>query len=360
MSRLERRYRRLLLCYPLAFRRARADEIVGTLLELAPPGRTRPTWPEGFNLVRHGLRARLGRPASRTVVAWAALASVLCGLFAGAVGVRLGWATARPLPTAQETLAAFHEAFPNYRASEIESDVTLFFMTWRPFRKDEGILRGLDTFYQPGATTATVFHAPPLDHQQIMQTAQDSLRAAGWSLYPATPVDTAGCATCQQTGEPRRYTMSATREDIVLILEVEALPTASADLSVSLGRTTPWPVYPAGIVIGLLAAAAGWMVFGWASRRTQNRMAVQVMVTFFYTIAMLAWIFAVTFGVSSALPRHLSTPRPRWDPMWEWVGLSKPAPLVLFLIGSVCALLALALAALPRLRTRQARQGATA
>jgi hypothetical protein len=164
-----------------------------------------------------------------------------------------------------------------------------------------------------------------------------------------------GCAVCAPAGEPRRYTISAIREDTLLVLEVEALPTNYADLSASLGRTTPWTVYPAGIVIGLLATAAAWMAFGWASRRTQNRPAVQAMATFFYTIAMLAWIFAVTFGVSSALPRHIRTPRPRWDPMWEWVGLSKPTPAALFLIGSACVLLGLALAALPRLRTRQAR-----
>jgi hypothetical protein len=44
--------------------------------------------------------------------------------------------------------------------------------------------------------------------------------------------------------------------------------------------------------------------------------------------------------------------------MWEWVGLSKP--MVLFVFGYACALLTLALAALPRLHTRQAHQDATA
>ena len=35
-----------------------------TLLELAPPGRARPTVRAVANLVRHGLRCRLGRPAT--------------------------------------------------------------------------------------------------------------------------------------------------------------------------------------------------------------------------------------------------------------------------------------------------------
>ena len=117
-------------------------------------------------------------------------------------------------------------------------------------------------------------------------------------------------------------------------------------------------VYPAGILFGLLGMAAAWMAFGWASRRTQKRPAVQAMTTFFYALATLAWIGAVTFGVSTTLPRHVSTPQPRWDPMWEWVGLSKPMVLVMF--GCACALLALALAALPRLRLRETRRDAPA
>jgi hypothetical protein len=82
------------------------------------------------------------------------------------------------------------------------------------------------------------------------------------------------------------------------------------------------------------------------------------MATFFFAIAMLAWIPTVAFGVSTTLLRHIRTPRPRWDPMWEWVGLAKP--MVVFVLGCACALLALAIAALPRLRAREARQDATA
>jgi hypothetical protein len=57
---LERRYRRLLLAYPAEYRRERGDEIVGILLDDAPPGRTRPDWREAVDLVLGGLRRRAG------------------------------------------------------------------------------------------------------------------------------------------------------------------------------------------------------------------------------------------------------------------------------------------------------------
>lgn len=60
MSPLERRYRRLLRWYPPDYRAHRGDEFVATLLDLAPPGRHRPTVAEAADLVAGGLRCRLG------------------------------------------------------------------------------------------------------------------------------------------------------------------------------------------------------------------------------------------------------------------------------------------------------------
>ncbi|BCJ77562.1 hypothetical protein CS0771_71060 [Catellatospora sp. IY07-71] len=60
MSPLERRYRQVLRCYPQSYRDARGDELLTTLLDLAPPGRTRPTVGDLADLVEGGLRTRLG------------------------------------------------------------------------------------------------------------------------------------------------------------------------------------------------------------------------------------------------------------------------------------------------------------
>jgi hypothetical protein len=53
---LERRYRRLLLAYPAAYRAERGDEIVDTYLELAAPAQRWPGLADAADLVRGGLR----------------------------------------------------------------------------------------------------------------------------------------------------------------------------------------------------------------------------------------------------------------------------------------------------------------
>jgi hypothetical protein len=62
-STLDRRYRRLLIAYPAEYRVARGDEIVGTLLDVAPPGRRWPDLGDAIDVVGAGLRRRFG-PAS--------------------------------------------------------------------------------------------------------------------------------------------------------------------------------------------------------------------------------------------------------------------------------------------------------
>ena len=56
---LERRYRRLLLTYPSAYRRERESEMLGTLLEAAGPGQRWPTAREAAALLAGGLRTRV-------------------------------------------------------------------------------------------------------------------------------------------------------------------------------------------------------------------------------------------------------------------------------------------------------------
>jgi hypothetical protein len=71
---LERRYRRLLACYPRQFRRDNGDEILGVLLSAADDGQ-RVGIGEVVGLIRGALRAwsRLPRPCPRTVRAAVAL-----------------------------------------------------------------------------------------------------------------------------------------------------------------------------------------------------------------------------------------------------------------------------------------------
>jgi hypothetical protein len=100
-DRLARRYAYWLRFYPPGPRRA---EMLATLLECAPPERTRPTGREILNLIVYGLRARLGHPASTAVVVLAVLVALASGLLGAAAAARIGWwppagtctATSRP------------------------------------------------------------------------------------------------------------------------------------------------------------------------------------------------------------------------------------------------------------------------
>jgi hypothetical protein len=84
MSALERRYRRLLRAYPAGYREARGEEILGTLLEVAPADRSWPPPREAGAVIMNGLRARarqnrrLGLAADLRLTALLGVALALC------------------------------------------------------------------------------------------------------------------------------------------------------------------------------------------------------------------------------------------------------------------------------------------
>jgi hypothetical protein len=60
-GKLERRARALLRAYPAEYRHGRAEEIIDTLLEAAPPGRSFPSAREAWSLIAGGRHARATR-----------------------------------------------------------------------------------------------------------------------------------------------------------------------------------------------------------------------------------------------------------------------------------------------------------
>jgi hypothetical protein len=76
MSTLERHCRMLLLAYPAAYRRERGEEILGTLLETTPDGRTWPLPRDIRALVVSGLRARGAQNCALTTGASLRLAAL--------------------------------------------------------------------------------------------------------------------------------------------------------------------------------------------------------------------------------------------------------------------------------------------
>jgi hypothetical protein len=78
-GKLERRARTLLRAYPAEYRHGRAEEIIGTLLEAAPPGRSFPTGREAWSLIaggRHARAARNRRPGVKANVRLALLLGI--------------------------------------------------------------------------------------------------------------------------------------------------------------------------------------------------------------------------------------------------------------------------------------------
>lgn len=88
MTTLERRCRLLLRAYPAAYRQERGEEIIGTLLEATPPGRSWPLARDVRALASSGLRARAAMNRRLTTAAnfrIAALVGVACYLAFSAV-----------------------------------------------------------------------------------------------------------------------------------------------------------------------------------------------------------------------------------------------------------------------------------
>ncbi|WNM41839.1 hypothetical protein RMN56_11070 [Micromonospora halotolerans] len=344
---LARHYRRLLLAYPRAYRRERGEEILGLLLDGAPAGRTRPTRREAADLVRAGLRCRLGRPASRTVGVWAVLTALICGLFSGALAARAAWETSRPQPGRAEFAAAFAEAFPGHRLGEdVSTARALFVIYGQPLSRASlrSLLLGDGGEYQEGVAGGSAAGPMPTSEAETLATAQRRLRDAGWRVYEPTSEVLQTCADprCDPASQPVETVLTARRGDTVLRATFDDPRTYSSYLFVELQRAAPPAVLPAAVLAGVVGGALAWLVFAWASRRTERRRRAPLLlgITLF-----LWWAPALLAGPSLAR-HHLDEPHPNWHPLWEWLG--QPTLSLFFLLGLASALVLLLTALTPR------------
>lgn len=248
MAGLERAYRRLLLAYPAHYRRRHGAELVTTLLEMSPPGRSRPLPGDAWHLVVAGLRQRFRLPARRPV-AWlgALLATLTLGAFGAAAGSWLAARTDAGLPS--------REAFS--AVSRLAGD-------------------GIDQWEQRDTTPHTVpaWWSVADDAGWSAGPARARLAAAGWSLTAERPLpdgqnyDAAGTLT-----RVARTTFDGTRGGLHLrvfgdvttghaLVEVHVWPEATAlrrPLTITgavLGLLTGWPL-AATLAYRLRRAATG-------------------------------------------------------------------------------------------------------
>ncbi|GIJ60685.1 hypothetical protein [Virgisporangium aurantiacum] len=344
---LARRYRRLLVAYPRAYRRERGAELLGALLDAAPPGRTRPTPREAVDLIRAGLRARLGRPASRTVVTWALLVATISGTFGAAFATRAAWETAPPLPDGAEARAMAAEILPGQEFSGFEAPAAQFTMYGSPLSWDRvGELLWPDGGeYALSGIGGSIVGDPGLPVAELAGLARRNLRAHGWTVYPTTTTSLDGCDGPDCPPAPYSVVVAARRGHTTFRLEMYS-PDAlvSPSTSVAFQQATPAAVYPFGIGAGLLGAVVAFLVFGWASRRTQRRATADATAKVMLGVTLFLWWVPTAFALPAVAHHHAGEAHPSWHPMWEWLG--QPSFSGVFVVGCGFALAGLAVAVL--------------
>ncbi|MEU8264722.1 hypothetical protein AB0C02_29395 [Micromonospora sp. NPDC048999] len=345
-------HRWLLLSYPRAYRRERGAEILETLQDIAPQHRGLRV---GANLVRHGLRARLGRPASRSVVAWAAVFAVACGLFAASFGIWVAWLGSRPLDH-HELAATVDQLYPGEPVRDIDRQdpPAVFIVYGSPlsWQSVPSLLFGDGGEYEFAGIGASFTRLPAVTRQKTLAQLQERLRAAGWDFgepiysnsYDCIPND----PRCDPTSIPSDITVYAQRGDNILEVHINSDSTTPL-MSLGMSRATPWAAYPAGVLAFLLGTLGGWVLFGWASRRAERSHAVaQALAKFMFGFAVVLWWVSILLSVPHMLTHHLQEAHYRWHPLWEWIG--QPVLSLPFLFAWVVLILAGGLIQLPRHR----------
>lgn len=342
-------YRWLMLSYPRDYRRTRGAEILDTVRDIGP---RRNGLRIAANLVRHGLRTRLGRPASRTVVAWAAIFTVACGLFAASFGTWMAWLDSRPLDH-RELAAAVDQLYPDHAIRHIDTvDPPAVFiiygnpLTWNSV---SDLLLGDGGEYELADITASFWHLPSDDRSKVLADLQQRLAAAGWdtaepvysNAYDCIPGD----ARCDPASIPSNITVLALRGDNLMEVHINADNTSPL-MDFTMTRATPGSTVPAGIAGFVLGTAGGWLLFGWASRRTEHgHPLARGWVRFLYGCAMFLWWAPILLAAPEAVVRSLGQAQLSQYPLWEWLG--QPTFSLFFLVGCAALILVLALAALP-------------
>ncbi|MEV4386120.1 hypothetical protein AB0J68_10360 [Micromonospora sp. NPDC049580] len=342
-------HRWLLLSYPRDYRRKRGAEILETVHDTASTSRGARV---AANLVRHGLRARLGRPASRTVVLWASIFTLACGLFAASFGTWLTWLGSRPLDH-NELAVAVSQLYPDKRVSDIDTvdppSVFIIYGRSLSWSSASDLLLGGGGEYSLAGLGASFEQLPADSRPRVLAELRQRLQGSGWDYTEPVYSDAYACIPddprCDPAAIPSTITVYAHRGDNNLEVTINDDNT-TPKMSLAMTRSTPWNAYPVGVVAFILGTLSGWWLFGWASRRTEGRHPLtQGSAKFLFGFAMLLWWAPILLSTSLMLSHHLSEPHLRWHPLWEWLG--QPVMSLPFLGGCLMLALALGVAAPP-------------
>ncbi len=244
MTRLERSYHRLMLAYPARYRRRHGAEIVTTLLEMASPGRRRPTAGDTGHLLAAGLRQRFRLPARRPLP-W--IGAVVCTIILGAFGAAAGsWAATRA-------------------AAALPSGATFSALARQ-------IADGTDRVEQrdAGPHTVTFWDSSVDQPGWTAGPARDRLVAAGWQVTALRSLPGARASADGRVIPIQGSAFDATRDG--LHVRVAGYPTTeSGPVSVLMWPESTgarWPLTIAGALLGLLI---GWPLAAATAYRLGSR-----------------------------------------------------------------------------------------
>jgi hypothetical protein len=266
MTTLDIRYRRLMFAYPREYRRHRGAEIASTLAEMAPEGRRWPRGRDAVSLLRHGMRARLGRPRSRIIVPVALLAVLIGGFASAGLGARVGWIGSGPMT--DSTASAL--------ASELQrngADVAYL-----------GTAPAHDGAFTPSPTE---LGWPTTSQGSVTPQVEAALTKSGWRVTrrngDAVTLRRGSTAVAIDDIRPVIHYEDIVRDgtpcppstywtphlaSVTCVVPVGTPDHSGIAFAVTVYRVTPWPVPVLMVAFGLIGAVLTYLLVGWISRRS--------------------------------------------------------------------------------------------
>ncbi|MEV4639430.1 hypothetical protein AB0J80_18965 [Actinoplanes sp. NPDC049548] len=296
-ERLARTYRRLMWAYPRWYRQERGLELLTTLLDDTPPGRTRPGAGDVADLVRGGLVARVRLPRGSGYRVVAVLITVAAALMGAALGVRLG-----PYPGPPDEARAVGAALVAVpRQPHNVPGPVVHCPAMCPDTPAGDDVVSFDQ--QPDHTdTVAITYAFARDDAAVTVThGQQRLAAAGWTVGPVR-AQSDGFTSLDATKDGLTLSMTSA-DDGSVVVSVAKDFSAAAATALALGATG-----------GLLA---GWPTAVWLVqryRRHRRRRQALVLVTGIPVLVLAgmcaaqATLLTVAIGLDGFTPKDMQIP----------------------------------------------------
>ncbi len=247
-ERLRRAYERWMLIFPRWYRRERGLEMVTALLDDAPPGRRRPSLGEVADLVKAGVRARLGLPRGLL----ARLAIIMITLYAALAGAAIAVSlTGFPGPPSEtQAIAAAMEAIPIEPRNIAGPPVRCGNFCDTPNHPGDDVIAYDSQVFDHSDYTDVSYAIPWDEAPLVIARARERLIAAGWDVT-ALHTQADGISQFDAVKDEREISVTA------LVKTPESVD-ASGSVFVNLSKG-----YSASVMGALITGAAGGIALGW-------------------------------------------------------------------------------------------------